>query len=159
MPGTIWQKNEYFDARKAIVWIDPLDGTKDFTLGNLSAVTVMIGLAVDGIPMAGIVHNPFKTNKNDGKGITVFGSVAHGAFKIDFDASSSARSDPESLPPFSLTETFSDKYNISVAASLNHFSPDMQTILEKMEPVEIVRLGGAGNKVNRIALGEVDSYV
>ena len=35
---------------------------------NLSAVTVLIGLAIDGIPKLGVVHNPFRTNENDGKG-------------------------------------------------------------------------------------------
>jgi len=35
----------------------------------------------------------------------------------------------------------------------------MQETIEKISPVQIVRMGGAGNKVNRIALDEVDSYV
>ena len=35
----------------------------------------------------------------------------------------------------------------------------MMDTIEKLAPVEICRLGGAGNKVNRIALGEVDTYV
>lgn len=36
---------------------------------------------------------------------------------------------------------------------------EMKMIIEKVDPVEMVRLGGAGNKVNRIALGEVDCYI
>jgi len=35
----------------------------------------------------------------------------------------------------------------------------MQDTLDKLAPVEVRRLGGAGNKVNRIVLKEVDSYV
>lgn len=35
----------------------------------------------------------------------------------------------------------------------------MQKFIDNMEPVTVCRLGGAGNKVNRIALGEVESYV
>jgi len=35
----------------------------------------------------------------------------------------------------------------------------MQKAIEGLSPVEMVRLGGAGNKANRIVLGEVDSYV
>ena len=57
-----------FRDKNAVVWIDPLDGTKDFILGNLSAVTVLIGLAIEGMPKIGVVHNPFKSNENDGKG-------------------------------------------------------------------------------------------
>lgn len=48
-----------FSTENALVWIDPLDGTKDFTLGNLSAVTVLIGLAINGVPKIGVVHHPF----------------------------------------------------------------------------------------------------
>jgi 3'-phosphoadenosine 5'-phosphosulfate (PAPS) 3'-phosphatase len=74
--------NEFnsFSTQNAIVWIDPLDGTKDFVKGNLSAVTVLIGLAINGIPKIGVVHHPFKTNDNDGIGLTLFATQEHGAF-------------------------------------------------------------------------------
>lgn len=68
-----------------MVWIDPLDGTKEYTTGNLSAVTVLIGLAIDGLPKIGVVHNPFIINENNGKGHTIFGTQEHGAFYLDFD--------------------------------------------------------------------------
>ena len=51
-----------FSTEKAVVWVDPLDGTKDFVNGNLSAVTVLIGLAIDGAPKAGVIYYPFKDN-------------------------------------------------------------------------------------------------
>jgi fructose-1,6-bisphosphatase/inositol monophosphatase family enzyme len=70
----IYEEFSDFSTTNAVVWIDPLDGTKDFTMGNLSAVTVLIGLAIDGIPKIGVVHNPFKTNENDGRGSTIFGT-------------------------------------------------------------------------------------
>ena len=35
----------------------------------------------------------------------------------------------------------------------------MQTILETLSPVEIVRLGGAGNKCNNLSVGTVDAYI
>ena len=76
----IWENFEDFSTEKATVWIDPLDGTKDFCNGNLSAVTVLIGLAIEGVPKVGVVHNPFKTNENDGIGMTMFATQEHGAF-------------------------------------------------------------------------------
>ena len=45
---------------RASIWIDPLDGTSEFVQGHLSSVTVLIGLTIDGIPKAGVVHHPFK---------------------------------------------------------------------------------------------------
>ena len=78
-----------FEAKSATVWIDPLDGTSDFVKGNLSAVTVLIGLVIDGLPKIGVVHNPFKTNENDGTGITIFGTQEHGAYQLDFNKNQS----------------------------------------------------------------------
>ena len=35
----------------------------------------------------------------------------------------------------------------------------MSTFINGLGPLEMIRLGGAGNKANRIILGEVDAYV
>ena len=50
---------ETFNTKDAVVWVDPLDGTSDFVKGNLPAVTVLIGLSINGKSRAGIIHNPF----------------------------------------------------------------------------------------------------
>lgn len=65
---------------------------------------------------------------------------------------------PTYLEPFG-PEEFADDQVIKVACSLRHMSDSMQTTIQRLDPVEIIRLGGAGNKVNRIALREVDCYV
>ena len=70
----ILEKFDTFSTEKAVVWIDPLDGTKEYINGNLSAVTILIGLAIEGVPKIGVVHHPFKTNENDGNGLTIFGT-------------------------------------------------------------------------------------
>jgi 3'-phosphoadenosine 5'-phosphosulfate (PAPS) 3'-phosphatase len=51
-----------FDPAEGVVWIDPLDGTNDFVRGNLSAVTVLIGLSIGGVSRAGVVHSPFASH-------------------------------------------------------------------------------------------------
>jgi fructose-1,6-bisphosphatase/inositol monophosphatase family enzyme len=50
---------ETFNTEHAVVWIDPLDGTSDFVKNNLPAVTVLIGLSINGFSRAGVVHNPY----------------------------------------------------------------------------------------------------
>ena len=50
---------ESFNTKDAVVWIDPLDGTQDFVNGNLTAVTVLIGLSIGEKSRIGIVHKPF----------------------------------------------------------------------------------------------------
>ena len=57
---------------RASIWIDPLDGTSEFVQGHLSSVTVLIGLTIDGIPKAGVVHHPFKSDIDNGEGMTLF---------------------------------------------------------------------------------------
>lgn len=58
---------------------------------------------------------------------------------------------PTYLEPFNHTEAPASDYKIRVAASLQHFSPTMQEIIETIAPVDIVRLGGAGNKCNNLS--------
>lgn len=67
---------------------DPLDGTKEFTLGLKDAVTVLIGLALKGKPLAGVVHAPWQSGD---KGRTVWGLVGLGAFGHKFVAPPAGR--------------------------------------------------------------------
>jgi 3'-phosphoadenosine 5'-phosphosulfate (PAPS) 3'-phosphatase len=78
---------ETFNIKDAVVWIDPLDGTRDFVDGNLSAVTVLIGLSLQGKSRIGVVHNPF-SEENHELGRTLFATIEHGLFKIDYDEAS-----------------------------------------------------------------------
>ena len=42
-----------------VIWVDPLDGTSDYTQGFLNYVTVLIGIAVNGKAIAGVIHQPY----------------------------------------------------------------------------------------------------
>jgi myo-inositol-1(or 4)-monophosphatase len=58
-------------ARGRMWVVDPLDGTGDFVAGG-DAFSVSIGLAVDGVPTAGVVYNPSRRH-------LVAGAAAAGA--------------------------------------------------------------------------------
>ena len=45
------------------VFVDPLDGTTEFTQGIVSAVTVLIGVAVRGKPFGGVIAQPWFTDE------------------------------------------------------------------------------------------------
>ena len=143
------------------MWIDPLDGTSDFVKGNLPAVTVLIGLSIKDKSRLGIVHNPFSEDDRE-LGKTIFGSAEHGVFKVMSDHTKSdaelLQRDIEYLKPFEIEEPAED-HSIRVAASLSHFSPTIKQIIDTIEPVEIVRLGGAGNKCCHLAQSTVDAYI
>lgn len=38
------------------VWVDPLDGTRELLMDNCPAVTVLVGVAVSGVPVFGCIH-------------------------------------------------------------------------------------------------------
>ena len=63
------------------------------------------------------------------------------------------------LKPFESSINYDEKYEFRVACSLSHMTQKMQETINGLEPVKQHRLGGAGNKVNRIALNEVESYI
>ena len=153
---------ESFSTKDAVVWIDPLDGTSDFVKENYPAVTVLIGLSIKGHSRIGVVHNPF-SEEDETIGKTLFGTGEHGAFKLHYDQKMTeeelAGRSINYLEPFDSSEEVDESQKIKVAASLSHFSDTMEEIIEKGDPVEIVRLGGAGNKCCHISLGTVDAYI
>jgi len=59
------------------LWIDPLDGTIEFVRGNLHHVCVLIGIAVNERPVAGVVHQPFVGGEG---GTLTFGALGVGVF-------------------------------------------------------------------------------
>ena len=159
----ILEEFDEIDCDRAVVWIDPLDGTKEFVNGNLPAVTVLIGVAIDGVPKIGVVHHPYMSNENNGKGITMFGTQEHGAFSLEYDSSMTKEQlisrVPQYMQPFDQNLEVTDQDEIRVAVTLSRFSPQVQELLDSLAPVQPIRAGGAGNKVNRVALGEADAYV
>jgi 3'(2'), 5'-bisphosphate nucleotidase len=73
------------------VWVDPVDGTKEFIMGDaqngrLLAVSTLIGITLRGRPIAGIIHEPFRPTGAEGAeriGHTTWGVVGVGNFGIN----------------------------------------------------------------------------
>ena len=59
------------------VWIDPLDGTKEFTEGYLDHVTVLVGIAIGKDAIGGVIHQPFWNYQNQDKD-KILGRTFHG---------------------------------------------------------------------------------
>jgi len=68
------------EAKRVIVYIDPLDGTGEFVAGNLLPVTNLFGVAVDGVPVAGVINQPWAPSGSR----TVWGGPGAGVFGSDF---------------------------------------------------------------------------
>ena len=92
----ILDKFDEFNVDDAVVWVDPLDGTAQFVIDNLSAVTVLIGLSVKGESKIGVVHFPYSSNDaQSAVPMTLFGTREHGAYIIK-DGSKA----PQLMDPF-----------------------------------------------------------
>jgi hypothetical protein len=75
-----FQWTDIEDAR-VCVFVDPLDGTTEFTHGRYFAVTTLVGIAVDGKPAGGVVVSAFG-------GRSVWGYVGFGVVGLKQDTRS-----------------------------------------------------------------------
>jgi len=55
----IQEKFHTLSVRDLVIWIDPLDGTREFVDGLYEAVTVLVGISLRGHVIAGVIHQPF----------------------------------------------------------------------------------------------------
>ncbi|XP_038582207.1 3'(2'),5'-bisphosphate nucleotidase 1 isoform X1 [Micropterus salmoides] len=153
-----------------VVWVDPLDGTKEYTeasrclryqteaqmphkgsdssqpystaLWLLDNVTVLIGIAYGGKAIAGVINQPFynyQLGAGADLGRTMWGMLGLGAFG------------------FQLQEVPGDKRIVTTTRS--HSNKLVTDCVDAMEPHEVVRVGGAGNKIIQLVEGKASAYV
>eukprot|EP00064_Thunnus_orientalis_P003971 superscaffoldBa00000347_g3982 len=134
-----------------VVWVDPLDGTKEYTEGLLDNVTVLIGVAYGGRPIAGVINQPFynyqliqtffprQLGAGAALGRTIWGMPGLGAFG------------------FQLQEVPGDRRIVTTTRS--HSNKLVTDCVDAMEPHEVIRVGGAGNKVIQLVEGKASAYV
>ncbi|XP_975068.2 3'(2'),5'-bisphosphate nucleotidase 1 [Tribolium castaneum] len=123
-----------------VVWVDPLDGTSEYTQGLLEHVTVLVGLSVKGKAIAGVIHQPYYNYKSGNSiGRTIWGLVGMGVGGFD----------PQGAPPGKLILT----------TTRSHSDGTVQKALEALNPDEIIKVGGAGHKVLLLIEGKAHAYV
>eukprot|EP00929_Paragymnodinium_shiwhaense_P038389 TRINITY_DN20284_c0_g1_i1.p1 TRINITY_DN20284_c0_g1~~TRINITY_DN20284_c0_g1_i1.p1 ORF type:complete len:323 (-),score=60.99 TRINITY_DN20284_c0_g1_i1:45-1013(-) len=117
------------------MWVDPLDGTKEFVLGNVERVTVLIGIAVKDRPVAGVIFQPFVA---DGAGSVTYGALGCGVYQ-----------DGRRLPTLAV-----DKVSIT-ASSHTYQIARIKDGIESMDPKPESTLGNAsGFKFLKLFKGE-----
>ncbi|XP_059053164.1 3'(2'),5'-bisphosphate nucleotidase 1 isoform X2 [Achroia grisella] len=123
-----------------VVWVDPLDGTSEYTQGFLEHVTVLIGISVNEKPVAGVIHQPYYKNligeKKIGRTIWGLQEVGVGGYT-------------PAPPPDSLV----------ITTTRSHSNPVVEQALAVMNASQILRVGGAGYKVLQLLEGKASVYV
>ena len=129
-----------------VVWVDPLDGTSEFAEGLLlDHVTVLIGISVSGKAVAGVINQPYYDFKALGMenvtGRTIWGCIGMGVFGLK----ESEKEVPDG--------------RFIVTTTRSHYNKEIEASLKAMNPDEVLRAGGAGNKVLFVIEGKADAYV
>lgn len=125
-----------------VIWVDPLDGTSEYTKGYLEHVTVMIGLSVCNRSVGGVIHQPyFNRNANDASkvGRTIWGLKGLGSDGFETKAP--------------------NENGLVVTTTRSHSNDMVQNALKALAPSEVKRVGGAGYKVLQLLEGDADAYV
>lgn len=140
-----------------IVWVDPMDGTREFTQGYYDDVTVLIGVAVKGEAVGGVIHHPFVTRMIPLSPSTINTPPLKGS---SIWALSGGTAEQSHIFPSSLLATAASRVHRR-AFGVSRFRPDetLNEILHSLKAEEIVKIGGAGNKIAAVLHGTVDAYV
>lgn len=122
-----------------VVWVDPLDGTSEYTQGFLDHVTVLIGIAIKNSAVGGIIHQPYFKHPSGELGRTIWGLKGLGS------------------SGFEATPAPDDKFIITTTRS--HSNSIVQAALDALSPTEVIKVGGAGFKVLQLLEGKAHAYV
>ncbi|XP_066598239.1 3'(2'),5'-bisphosphate nucleotidase 1 isoform X2 [Prorops nasuta] len=127
------------DPKNLCVWVDPLDGTSEYTQGLVEHVTVLVGVAVGDRAIGGVIHQPYYQSESGLLGRTLWGidGVGYGGFNPVHP--------PEGKRIITTTRSHSNK--------------TVQIAIDAMKPDEIIRVGGAGHKVILLLEGKAHAYV
>ncbi|CAH2254131.1 3 (2),5 -bisphosphate nucleotidase 1 [Pelobates cultripes] len=136
--------NQYSNIKEEdlVVWVDPLDGTKEYTEGLLDHVTILIGIAYEGKAIAGVINQPYynyQAGNNAVLGRTIWGVLGIGSFG------------------FELKEVPDGKHIITTTRS--HSSKQVNDCIAAINPDKVIRVGGAGNKIIQLIEGQASAYV
>jgi 3'(2'), 5'-bisphosphate nucleotidase len=124
-----------------VIYVDPLDGTREFVDGN-AEFAVMVGLAVDGRPEAGVIVLPCE-------GLLVAGRVGQRAFRQD-------ASGVRELLAVSSCGQFADA---TMMVSRSHRPRLVEPLCRRLGVRKLVPCGSVGVKIARLVLGAAELYV
>jgi len=138
------------DAKDVTVWIDPMDATKEYVEGLWKFPTVMIGVAVKGVPVIGVIRKPFKR-------VTIWGLDWPGVFAtISCEGKSCHKNGIE-------WTKLQDNYKESEAKiTISRSHPgDVEAKIRESDlwPVKFIRAGGSGYKSLEVLNGHAGAYI
>jgi 3'(2'), 5'-bisphosphate nucleotidase len=135
--------NSFSDFRGAerVLFVDPLDGTREFIDRNGQFV-VMIGLVAGRDAVAGVIHAPVS-------GLAWIGGPGLGAWRVE----------PAGRWTLVHVSATAGLAQARVVASRSHRSPRLERTLTMLGAREVRALGSAGLRGAQVAQGTAEAYV
>lgn len=121
--------------------LDNLLSLSLFLIGYIEHVTVLIGIALEGKAVGGVIHQPFVTAADNKMGRTMWGLVGLGVRGANI---------PTSLPVSG---------GLRVVVTRSHYTELVEQTLTAINPTERLRDGGCGNKVLMVLEGRAEAYI
>ncbi|KAF4651090.1 3'(2'), 5'-bisphosphate nucleotidase 1 [Perkinsus olseni] len=137
---------ESVPASSLALWVDPLDGTSEFTRGNLGSVTTLIGISVNGRATAGVIVRLVDRE-------TLVGVVGVGVFRTSPGGAMEALSGPDRVK--------SDiEDGLDICTTRTKSAPVVVAAFENLGPkTRTLKHGGAGRKFLDVLTGVADAYL
>jgi 3'(2'), 5'-bisphosphate nucleotidase len=123
------------------MWIiDPMDGTREF-INHVDEFSVMIGLVMDGKPVAGVIHQPVT-------GKLYYGAAGAGAFLQESGRDLAIHASDERDPS-----------RMTVAISRSHHTADVNLVCSRLGIERLLPSGSLGLKAGLISCGKAHLYI
>lgn len=127
------------------IYIDPLDATAEFVLGNKQSPATLIGIALKNVAYGGVMHQPFE---GTGQGRTLWAMQGFGC-----------GDDMEVKEKNILhTRTLSARTESVLVTTRSHSTGVTEDAIKKLAMDTTLRVGGAGYKVLLLIDGTADVY-
>ena len=107
---------------------------------------MLVGIAVRGRPAGGVIHQPFFGASS---GQTVLGRTIWGMTGLGIRGATPIQPDQSSAR----------KDGLKLVITRSHFSDLVDQTVKSIDPAELMRAGGCGNKILMVLEGKADAYV
>lgn len=134
--------NVQIPAEDIVIYVDPLDGTKDYVLGDVFCAMTLIGISVRGRALGGVINSPFW---NEGNGRLLWAYAGLG-----FSDSSPLSEEEKALN--------ATRNEFTLVTTKVHGSEQLEQMIKLMQPDKVVRVGGAGYKILTVIDKKSDLY-
>jgi len=148
-------------ASELCVWIDPLDGTKEFVEGKYEYVSTLVGITCAGRPVAGVISEPYFSQAEDLRGRVLWGCCllprsAGGGVHVLGDVQWTRPARP---PGRCVAIVSRSRSTGAVADALLRLSEPGSDGATGPLVTDVLRAGGAGHKVTRVVDGTCDLWL